>query len=91
MGHFKIAHKRTNAEMWRDVLRLLKQGVFLVTPLMYRSNINFGKVHDILDAMVARGLISVEYNGTRGVWSITDKGREALRLLTLTFDLVVDE
>jgi predicted transcriptional regulator len=91
MGHFKIAHKRTRAEMWRDVLRLLKDGVFLVTPLMYRSNINFGNVQDILDAMVARGLVSVKYNGTRGVWSITDKGREALRLLTFTFDLVVDE
>jgi predicted transcriptional regulator len=91
MPHFKIEHKRHKAEMWRDLLQLLKDGVFMVTPLTYRSNLNYREAHEILDKMVTRGLASVEYNGTRGVWSITDKGREALARLTETFNLVRDE
>ena len=91
MVHFKIAAKRHKAEMWRDVLRALKQGVFMVTPLMHRSNLNHHEVYDILDAMVKRGLVVVEYNGTRGAWSITQKGAEALKTLTEIFDLVRSE
>jgi predicted transcriptional regulator len=88
MPHFKIEHKRHKAEMWRDLLQALKDGVFLVTPLMHRSNLNHHEVYEILNVMVARGLVVVEHNGTRGVWSITPKGHEALKTLTEVFALV---
>lgn len=88
MVHFKVLRKRHKAEIWRDVLRLLDQGVFLVTPLTYKANLNYRDAHEVLNAMVKRGLVTVEYSGTRGFWSITQKGAEALKALTEIFDLV---
>jgi predicted transcriptional regulator len=91
MPHFKQACKRHIAEMWRDVLETISKGVFRPTNIMNKTNLDYTNAQDILNKMRECGLVVNEANGTRSCWTITPKGREALKRLTEAFALVRNE
>jgi predicted transcriptional regulator len=80
---------RSRIEVYVDVLLAIREGVHKPTRIMYRTNLSWGPLTKILDAMEKQGLITVERQKKHVSYKITEKGinvlnyfHEALELLT---------
>jgi predicted transcriptional regulator len=79
---------RSHVEVYVDVLLVIKEGEQKPTRIMYRTNLSWGPLMKILDAMGKQGLITVERQKKHVSYKITEKGinvlnyfHEALELL----------
>ena len=71
--------RRSDLEMYVEILYLISKGVEKPTPLMYRANMSWYRTKEILTALKAQGLISERRAGSRRTFKITKRGRDALR------------
>jgi len=83
--------KRSRLEMCLDVLEKINQGVIKPTNIMYRCNLSWRPLQEILGSLIERGLIEEieEYN--RKYYMITKKGREVLVYLKKLIQMFIPE
>ena len=80
--------KRSRLEIYLDVLETVKNGVRKPTRIMYRTNLSWNPLQEVLDSMITQGLITLNTEGRRKRYEITDKGRSALKYFNQVKKLV---
>lgn len=73
-----MSKKRSKLEIYLDVLRVIKAGYSKPTNIMYKSNLSWITLRDILDSLAERGLITTVEKDGRKLYFITSKGKSVL-------------
>jgi len=84
-----MTRKRSRLEIYVDVLKTVKSGVNRPTNIMYKCNLSWLPLREILESLISQGLIEAIDKGNRRVYEITEKGREVLSYFKKTEDLLV--
>ena len=73
-----MRRKRSRLEIYLDVLEKINEGIGRPTNIMYKCNLSWRPLREILGTLMNRGLIrEVEQHNYR-CYVITEKGRETL-------------
>ena len=80
--------KRSRLEIYLDIPRVVRSGVHKPTRIMYRTNLSWNPLQEILRSMIAQGLILMKEAGNRKRYEITEKGRTALKYFNQVKELV---
>ena len=72
--------KRSRLDICIDVLQVIKRGCCKPTRIMYRSNISWIPLREILSFLISQGAVTVRNSGEkRKEYYITEKGRNILK------------
>ncbi|MCS7119864.1 MAG: winged helix-turn-helix domain-containing protein [Nitrososphaerota archaeon] len=71
--------KRSKLEMYLDVLEVISSGVNKPTNIMYRCNLSWIPLKEILQSMVGRGLIREIRMGNKRIYEVTERGLDLLK------------
>jgi len=80
--------RRTQLQIFAELLSIASEGGATKTALVYRANLNFKLVQKYLGSLEARGMIKRVSGGYGPVYVATDKGRDALASMYKTLDLM---
>jgi len=58
--------KRSKIEIYLDVLKAIKKGTYKPTRIMYRTNLSWKPLMEVLDALNNQGLVNVKEEEQRG-------------------------
>jgi len=83
-----MTRKRSRLQIYLDVLKVIASGVHKPTRIMYKCNLSWVPLKEILDSLVDRGLISVRKVGKRRVYEITEKGWNVIRYFDRAFEAI---
>jgi len=73
--------KRSRFEIYIDVLRAIKNGCSKPTPIMYRANLSWHPLREILNFLMKnKAIIERSNGGSRREYFLTEKGREILKM-----------
>jgi len=70
--------KRSKLEIYIDVLNAIRKGTYKPTKIMYRTNLSWKPLMEILDSLTSQELIRVKEEDSHKVYEITEKGRNVL-------------
>ena len=70
--------RRSRLEIYFDLLKVVERGVSKPTRIMYKTNLSWKTLHEILEVLVSKQFIRERRMGNSCRYSITDKGRGAL-------------
>ena len=73
------SEKRSRIRLCLDVLKVISKGVAKPTNIMYKSNLSWGTLMEILRALERKDLIRCETVGRWKRYRITEKGLNVLR------------
>ena len=85
---FKVSSKRSRIEIYIDVLQAIRKGVHKPTRIMYRTNLSWKPLMQVLDAMIKQQLIASENQGTHVTYKITEKGMNVLNYFNEAMELI---
>ena len=74
--------RRSRLEIYIDVLRSIKNGKHLLTPIMYNANLSYAPLREILDFLIEKELIKTKKKKRSTFYQITPKGLEVLTYFT---------
>lgn len=83
-----MSKKRSKLEIYLDVLRVIRAGYSKPTNIMYKSNLSWITLRDILDSLVERGLITMLEKDGRKLYFITSKGKSILNSLEEAYSIL---
>ncbi|MEM2166359.1 MAG: DUF4364 family protein [Candidatus Bathyarchaeia archaeon] len=83
-----MSKKRSKLEIYLDVLRVIRAGYSKPTNIMYKSNLSWITLRDILDSLVERGLITMLEKDGRKLYFITSKGKSVLNSLEEAYSIL---
>lgn len=83
-----MSKKRSKLEIYLDVLRAIRAGYSKPTNIMYKSNLSWITLRDILDSLVERGLITTIERDGRKLYFITSKGKSVLNSLEEAYSIL---
>jgi len=86
-----MTRKRSRLEIYLDVLKTIRSGINKPTNIMYKCNLSWLPLKDLLDSLVNQDLIRIVENENRRTYEITEKGRNVLRYFEKAKDLLVIE
>ena len=70
--------RRSRLERYFDILKVIENGFVKPTPIMYKTNLAWVPLQEMLETLIKNGFIQEEKKGTARIYNITDKGRSAL-------------
>lgn len=70
--------KRSRIKLCLDVLKVISKGVTKPTNIMYKSNLSWATLMEILEILVNEDLVNLEIVGKRKRYKITQKGLDTL-------------
>jgi len=62
-----------------DILRAISEGVGRPAHIMYRSNLSWSNMHELVNEMEGRSLIRLVENGGKRSYILTEKGLRVLQ------------
>ena len=86
--------RRSQLEIYLDMLRIIKDGTEKPTRIMYSANLSWKPLQRILTSMLSQGLITeIESSGrgdkrTTKTYKITQKGENVLRYFSMMKELL---
>lgn len=80
--------KRSKLEIYLDVLRAIKKGTHKPTRIMYRTNLSWRPLMEVLDSLAAQDLIAVEKEGSHKLYEITEKGQNVLNYFSKAMESI---
>ena len=86
-----MTKKRSRLQMYLDVLGVIGNGIQKPTHIMYKSNLSWIPLKDILNSLIAQGLIVKREINHRKRYEIAEKGRNVLRYFGKAGELMVVE
>ena len=86
-----MTQKRSRLEIYLDVLRAIKKGVNKPTRIMYKTNLSWTPLQEILNSMISQGLIIKKENKNKRLYEITEKGLNVLRYFNKVREMVTIE
>jgi len=84
-----ISEKRSRIRLCLDVLKVIGKGVEKPTNIMYKSNLSWAPLMEILEALGKEGLIRCETIGKRKRYKITKKGLDTLNYFRKVEELLI--
>ena len=85
---FRVSSKRSRIEIYLDVLQAIRKGVHKPTRIMYRTNLSWKPLMQVLDAMMEQNLIAIDKQGSHVVYKITEKGMNVLNYFNEAMELI---
>lgn len=70
--------RRSQLEIQMDILRVVQEGAFLPTQIMYRANLAWVALQSSLGSLVGTGLLQRMNMGSKRSYQLTLKGRSVL-------------
>jgi len=70
--------RRSRLEIYYDVLLVICKGVQKPTRIMYKSNLSWGPLQEILESLLAQGFIQERVSNKSKRYEITPKGINVL-------------
>ena len=70
--------RRSRLEIYFDLLKVVEKGVSKPTRIMYKTNLSWKTLHEILSVLVSKQFVREMRVGNSTRYHITDKGRSAL-------------
>ncbi|MBS7657022.1 MAG: DUF4364 family protein [Candidatus Bathyarchaeia archaeon] len=83
-----MSSKRSRIEIYLDVLQAIRKEVHKPTRIMYRTNLSWKPLMQVLDAMMEQNLITLEKQGTHVIYRITEKGMNVLNYFNEAMELI---
>ena len=83
-----MSSKRSRIEIYLDILQTIKKGVDKPTRIMYRTNLSWKPLVQILDTMMEQKLITSEELGSHITYKITEKGKNVLNYFHKAMQLI---
>jgi len=71
--------KRSRLEIYVDVLQVIDGGCHKPTSIMYKSNLSWIPLREVLNSLTSQGAVTVKNTGRRREYYITEKGKEILK------------
>jgi len=82
--------RRGHLQIMTEILEIASREGATKTAIVYKANINFTLANRYLEHLEERGLIGSHNGGSVRVYTLTERGREALFLLRKTVDEVLE-
>ncbi|MEM2342121.1 MAG: DUF4364 family protein [Candidatus Bathyarchaeia archaeon] len=76
-----MSKKRSRLEIYLDVLRVIRAGYNKPTNIMYKSNLSWITLQEILSSLVEKGLVATIENNGKKLYVITARGKNVLSSL----------
>ncbi|MEM1582119.1 MAG: archaellum operon transcriptional activator EarA family protein [Candidatus Bathyarchaeia archaeon] len=83
-----MSKKRSRLEIYLEVLETIMSGYNKPTNIMYRCNLSWIALKEILDSLVEKGLVTTVERSKRKMYLITEKGRSVVNRLEETYNLL---
>lgn len=83
-----MSRKRSRLEIYLEVLETIMSGCNKPTNIMYKCNLSWISLKEILDSLIERGLITVVERNKRRLYLITERGRGIVSRLEETYSLL---
>jgi predicted transcriptional regulator len=83
-----VGSKRSRIEIYLDVLQAIRKGIFKPTRIMYRTNLSWKPLMQILGTMMEQELITSEELGSHITYKITEKGMNVLNYFHEAMQLI---
>lgn len=83
-----MSKKRSRLEIYLEVLRVIRAGYSKPTNIMYKSNISWITLQEILRILIDKGLITMIENDDRKLYVITAKGKNILNSLEEAYSIL---
>jgi len=80
--------KRSKIEIYLDVLKAIKKGTCKPTRIMYRTNLSWKPLMEVLDSLNNQGLITVKQDGNHSFYEITEKGKNVLQYFSKAMESI---
>jgi len=77
----EMTGKRSRLEMYLDVLEKINAGISRPTNIMYKCNLSWIPMKEILDSLIDKDLIKETENNDKRTYEITKKGQDILKYL----------
>ncbi len=84
-----MTKKRSRLEIYVETLRWIRSGVNKPTNIMYKSNLSWIPLKEILGSLVNQDLIRVVDNKNKRTYEITEKGRSVLKYFERAEELLI--
>lgn len=73
-----MSKRRSKLELYLEVLRAINKGVNKPTNIMYKCNLSWMNLREILNSLLGQNLINVVMEDGRRLYRLTERGREVL-------------
>ncbi len=83
-----MTSKRSKLEIYLDVLKAVRKGTYKPTRIMYRTNLSWKPLMEVLDSLAEQGLIAVKMEGTHKSYEITEKGKSVLQYFSKAMESI---
>lgn len=83
-----MSKKRSKLEIYLEVLETIMAGYSKPTNIMYKCNLSWITLKEILDSLTDKGLVTAIERNNRKLYLITEKGRSIVNRLEETYDLL---
>ena len=86
-----MTRKRSRLQIYLDVLKAIRSGVQKPTRIMYKCNLSWIPLKEILNSLLDQDMIRVIETEKRRIYEITERGRDVLRYFEKAQSLLVIE
>jgi len=83
-----MSKKRSRLEIYLEVLKVIRAGYSKPTNIMYKSNLSWITLQEILGSLVEKGLVAVVEKNERKLYVITAKGKSVLSSLEEAYTIL---
>jgi len=83
-----MTSKRSKLEIYIDILQTIRKGTCKPTRIMYRTNLSWKPLMEILDSLETQGLIVMKAERSHKFYEITEKGKNVLQYFTKAMESI---
>jgi len=83
-----MTQKRSRLQIYLDVLRVINKGVQKPTHIMYKCNLSWVPLKEVLESLMAQGLVVKNELQHRKIYEITERGRDVLKYFDKAKELI---
>ncbi len=83
-----MTRKRSRLEMYLDVLETMESGINKPTNIMYKCNLSWVPMQEILNSMIEKNLVAEVEKGSKKTYEVTQRGRDLLGYLQNMVDVL---
>jgi len=84
-----MTRKRSNIEIYIDILRAVKSGTCKPTNIMYKCNLAWRPFKQILESLVENEILEINQMGKRKTYHLTERGNDILRSFEVARSLLI--
>ena len=83
-----MSYKRSKLEIYLEVLKAIDRGTEKPTRIMYKTNLSWRPLMNILESLQNQGFITGHKDGSHTVYKATEKGENVLQYFSEAMNLI---